>query len=108
MRWIEFNKVIEGNIIKYLSNCNDLSYLDEFKDYLDQKSPLFRVIEDIAKTGDLTLYDWKSIKYYIQLMAKKVMHEVNKVHPDCKKTKGETFEDQLESVIMYFSAFEDQ
>ena len=85
-----------------------MSYLEKLKDYLDPKSSLFKVIDDIAKTGDLTLYEWKSIKYYIQLMAKKVMHEVNKTHPDCKKTEGETFENQLESVIMYFSAFDDQ
>ena len=95
---------------KYIYIATLIKLPKEIEILVDTKSILSKIIEDIAQTGDISAYDWKSIKLYIALKMKEAILNMNIIYPDFQVSSniGETFEDTLTNILLYYKTFEDK
>ena len=95
---------------KYLYVPKLIKLPNEIENLVNEKSILSKIIEDIAQTGDISAYDWKSIKLYIALKMKEAILNMNIIYPDFQVSSnmGETFEETLINILLYYKTFEEK
>ena len=92
---------------KYIYIATLIKLPKEIEILVDTKSILSKIIEDIAQTGDISAYDWKAIKLYIALKMKEAILNMHIIYPDFQVLSiGETFEETLTNILLYYKTFE--
>ena len=106
---LEFNELLkEKNLLPEIVNPKSEHKLEEITEYISSESQLNRIIENISVTGESHSYDWKSIKNFVLYKIKESILLMQGLYPDLRERQGETFNDQLDSIIQNFISFEDR
>eukprot|EP01017_Pseudomicrothorax_dubius_P040637 TRINITY_DN6385_c0_g1_i3.p1 TRINITY_DN6385_c0_g1~~TRINITY_DN6385_c0_g1_i3.p1 ORF type:complete len:116 (-),score=33.63 TRINITY_DN6385_c0_g1_i3:310-657(-) len=104
----EFDKVVKEEISNVLQGNKVYPRVAQTKSFNDLKTSLNQVIEDVARTGDCSSYDWKVLRSLIVYRTRETLRAMQDAYPDCKNTPTENFEALLEGVTQLFLNFEEK
>lgn len=94
--------------MKEITSAKSQHKLEEIAEYVKPESELNKVIESVSKKGEAEHYDWKTIKPFILFKVKETILSMQSSYPDFRPRPGESFDDQLDSIIQSYMAFEEK
>ena len=104
----QFNKMTEPEMIAIVAGTKFQTAKQDFNEISDLKHHLHKIIDYIAKTGDMSLYDWKLIKNIVIIKIKDILISMQAAFPDCKPVPGESFDEQMEVILQFMCGFEEK
>lgn len=104
----QFNKITEPEMNAIISGSKHKSSKQELSEITDLKNQLNKIIEVIAKTGEMNQYDWKLIKNVVILRIRDILTTMQASFPDCKSVAGESFDEQMEVILQFMCGFEEK
>ena len=103
-----FNKLTEPQLNAIVAGTKFQTAKQEATEINDLKNHLNKLIEYIAKTGDMSQYDWKTLKNIVILKIKDNLINMQSSFPDCKPIPGESFDEQMEVILQFMCGFDEK
>lgn len=102
----EFEKLVSSEVSRITNGDKVEKQTPVTPQYTNLRNELEKVIEDIAQTGDSSVYDWKNLKSFVIIKARDVLVQMHSAFPDLKQGHGESFEEELDVILQFISGFE--